>query len=137
MTTKVGHPTKPNRTPRIYGLYMGEFFMSDEKKLRFLKPETVEKLKLCMEMAGSDAVDLMTEAYGQDVFDKAGRGDKVWLYKGAKEALTCMEKLNRVLLDDELSAGDGSDRKVSPEAQAAKLLESVAKKLEERKQRPS
>ena len=44
--------------------------MSDEKKLRFLKPETVEKLKLCMEMAGSDAVDLMTEAYGQDVFDR-------------------------------------------------------------------
>ena len=111
--------------------------MSDVKKLRFLKPETVEKLKLCMEMAGSDAVDLMTEAYGQDVFDKAGRGDKVWLYKGAKEALTCMEKLNRVLLDDELSAGDGSDRKVSPEAQAAKLLEAVASKLEARKQRPS
>ena len=56
--------------------------MSDVKKLRFLKPETVEKLKLCMEMAGSDAVDLMTEAYGQDLFDKKGRGDKVWLYKG-------------------------------------------------------
>ena len=48
-----------------------------------------------------------------------------------------MEKLNRVLLDDELSAGDGSDRKVSPEAQAAKLLEAVASKLEARKQRPS
>lgn len=111
--------------------------MSDAKKLRFLKPETVEKLKLCMEMAGEDAVDLMTEAYGQDIFDKKGRGDKVWLYKGAKEALTCMEKLNRVLLDDEQSAGDGSDRKVSPEAQAAALLESVAKKLQERKQRPS
>ena len=134
---KVGHPIKPNRTPCIYGLYTGGVFMSDVKKLRFLKPETVEKLKLCMEMAGSDAVDLMTEAYGQDVFDKEGRGGKVWLYKGAKEALTCMEKLNRVLLDDELSAGDGSDRKVSPEAQAAALLESVAKKLEERKQRPS
>ena len=137
MTTKVGHPTKPSRTPCIYALYTGDFFMSDEKKLRFLKPETIEKLKLCMEMAGSDAVDLMTEAYGQDVFDKAGRGDKVWLYKGAKEALTCMEKLNRVLLDDEQSTGDGSDRKVSPEAQAAAILESVAKKLEERKQRPS
>lgn len=111
--------------------------MSDEKKLRFLKPETVEKLKLCMEMAGSDAVDLMTEAYGQSIFDKKGRGDKVWLYKGAKEALTCMEKLNRVLLDDEQTAGDKDGRKISPEAQAAKLLESVAKKLEERKQRPS
>ena len=111
--------------------------MSDEKKLRFLKPETVEKLKLCMEKAGSDAVDLMTEAYGQNVFDKQGRWDKVWLYKGAKEALTCMEKLNRVLLDDEQSTVDGIDRKVSPEAQAAKLLEAVASKLEARKQRPS
>lgn len=111
--------------------------MSDEKKLRFLKPETVEKLKLCMEMAGADAVDLMTEAYGQDVFDKKGRGDKVWLYKGAKEALTCMEKLNRVLLDDEQTTGNKDERSISPEAQAAKLLESVAKKLEERKQRPS
>mgnify|MGYP001545414296 CR=1 FL=1 len=36
--------------------------MSDEKKLRFLKPETVEKLKLCMEMASTDAIDLITEA---------------------------------------------------------------------------
>ncbi|MEQ0924089.1 hypothetical protein ABLT40_09850 [Acinetobacter schindleri] len=112
--------------------------MSDVKKLRFLKPETVEKLKLCMEMAGEDAVDLMTEAYGQDIFDKKGRGDKVWLYKGAKEALTCMEKLNRVLIDDEQSAGDGKDRKVSPEAQAAKLLADVTAALNERKkQRPS
>ena len=138
MTTKVGHPTKPNRTPCIYALYTGDFFMSDEKKLRFLKPETVEKLKLCMEMAGSDAVDLMTEAYGQDVFDKKGRGDKVWLYKGAKEALTCMEKLNRVLIDDEQTAGDGTGRKVSPEAQAAKLVADVTAALNERKkQRPS
>jgi hypothetical protein len=48
-----------------------------------------------------------------------------------------MEKLNRVLLDDEQSTGDGSDRKVSPEAQAAKLLEAVASKLEARKHRPS
>lgn len=111
--------------------------MADEKRVRFLKPETVEKLKLCMEMAANDSIDLMTEAYGQDVFDKNGRGDKVWLYKGAKEALTCMEKLNRVLVDDEESAGDGSGRNISPEAQAAAILESVAKKLEARKQRPS
>ena len=100
--------------------------MSDVKKLRFLKPETVEKLKLYGD-GRIDAVDLMTEAYGQDVFDKEGRGDKVWLYKGAKEALTCMEKLNRVLLDDELSAGDGSDRKVSPEGTGIKKLEADQK----------
>src|SRR5690606_8971357 len=131
-------PNKAVSSPLYIWLIYGGFFMSDVKKLRFLKPETVEKLKLCMEMAGTDAVDLMTEAYGQDVFDKTGRGDKVWLYKGAKEALTCMEKLNRVLLDDELSAGDGSDRKVSPEAQAAKLLADVTAALNERKkQRPS
>lgn len=111
--------------------------MSEEKKLRYLKPETIEKLKLCMEMAGSDAVDLMTEAYGQDVFDKKGRGDKVWLYKGAKEALTCMEKLNRVLIDDEQTAGDKDGRKITPEQQAMELLKSVTEKLEARKQRPS
>ena len=58
-------------------------------------------------------------------------------HKGAKEALTCMEKLKRVLLDDEQTA-DVSGRAISPESQAAALLESVAKKLEERKkQRPS
>ena len=111
--------------------------MSEETKVGHLKPETKEKLKLCLEMASTDAVDLITEAYGKDLFDKAGRGDKVWLYKGAKEALTCLEKLKRVLTDDEQTTGNIDDRKVSPEAQAAALLESVAKKLEERKQRPS
>ena len=112
--------------------------MSDEKKkVGHLKPETKEKLILCLEMAGTDTVDLMTEAYGKDIFDKDGRGDKVWLYKGAKEALTCMEKLKRILNDDELSVGDPNDRKISPESQAAAILESVAKKLEERNQRPS
>ena len=115
-------------------IYEG-FFMTD-KKVGHLKPETKEKLKICLELASVDAVDLITEAYGQDLFDKNGRGNKVWLYKGAKEALTVMEKLKRVLLDDELSAGDPSDRKVSPESQAMALLESVSKKLEERKQRP-
>jgi len=111
--------------------------MSAEKKVGKLKPETKEKLEFCLEMASTDAVDLITEAYGQNLFDKQGRGDKVWLYKGAKEALTCMEKLKRVLLDDEQTA-DVSGRAVSPESQAAALLESVAKKLEERKkQRPS
>ena len=110
---------------------------TEKKKVGHLKPETKEKLELSLEMAATDAVDLMTEAYGKDLFDKEGRGDKVWLYKGAKEALTCMEKLKRILDDDELSVGDPNDRKITPEMQAAKLLESVAKKLEERKQRPS
>lgn len=110
--------------------------MSEEKKTGKLKPETKQKLELCLEMTSTDAVDLITEAYGKDLFDKDGRGDKVWLYKGAKEALTVMEKLKRVLLDDELTTGNTDDRKISPEAQAAALLESVAKKLEERK-RPS
>ncbi len=111
--------------------------MSTEKKVGHLKPETKEKLKLCLEMSATDTVDLMTEAYGKDIFDKEGRGDKVWLYKGANQALTCMEKLKRILNDDELSVGDPNDRKITPEMQAAALLESVAKKLEERKQRPS
>ncbi|MDM1247107.1 hypothetical protein HX005_06885 [Acinetobacter sp. R933-2] len=111
--------------------------MSDEKKEGHLKPETKEKLKLCLEMASSDAVDLMTEAYGQDIFSKEGRGDKVWLYKGAKEALTCMEKLKRILHDDEFTKGNTDDRAITPEQQAAALLESVTKKLGERKQRPN
>ncbi|UYF72784.1 hypothetical protein [Acinetobacter ursingii] len=111
--------------------------MSTEKKVGHLKPETKEKLELCLEMAATDTVDLMTEAYGKDLFDKEGRGDKVWLYKGAKEALTCMEKLKRILNDDELAVGDPNDRKITPEMQATKLLEEVAKKLEARKQRPS
>ena len=111
--------------------------MSDEKKTGKLKPETKEKLELCLEMASTDAIDLLTEAYGKDIFDKEGRGDKVWLYKGAKEALTCLEKLKRVLIDDEQTTGSTDCRSISAEAQAAKLLESVAKKLEERKQRPS
>ena len=112
--------------------------MSDEKKTGKLKPETKEKLELCLEMASIDAVDLLTEAYGKDVFDKEGRGDKVWLYKGAKEALTCMEKLKRVLLDDELTSGNTDGRSITPEAQALKMLEAVTQKLDERKkQRPS
>ena len=112
--------------------------MSDEKKkVGHLKPETKEKLILCLEMAGTDTVDLMTEAYGKDIFDKDGRGDKVWLYKGAKEALSCMEKLKRVLNDEELTRGNTDERSITPEQQAMQLLESVAKKLEERKQRPS
>ncbi|WP_228133221.1 hypothetical protein [Acinetobacter sp. Ver3] len=88
-------------------------------------------------MAGSDTVDLMTEAYGQNLFDKKGRGDKVWLYKGAKEALSCMEKIKRLLNDDELTKGNVDERSITPEQQAAQLLEAVAKKLDERKQRPS
>lgn len=111
--------------------------MSDEKKTGKLKPETKEKLELCLEMASIDAVDLLTEAYGKDIFDKEGRGDKVWLYKGAKEALTCLEKLKRVLIDDEQTTGSTDGRSISPEAQAVKMLEAVTKKLEERKQRPS
>ncbi|MGX4758546.1 hypothetical protein [Acinetobacter baumannii] len=111
--------------------------MSKEKKVGHLKPETKEKLELCLEMAASSSVDLITEAYGQDIFDKQGRGDLVWLYKGAKEALTCMEKLKRILNDDELAVGDPNDRKITPEMQAAELLKSVAEKLEARKQRPS
>ena len=110
---------------------------TEKKKVGHLKPETKEKLELSLEMAATDAVNLMTEAYGKDLFDKEGRGDKVWLYKGAKEALTCMEKLKRILNDDELSVGDPNERNITPEMQAAALLESVAKKLEERKQRPS
>ena len=112
--------------------------MANEKsKVGKLKPETKEKLEFCLEMTSNDAIDLVTEAYGQDIFDKQGRGDKVWLYKGAKEALTVAEKLKRILIDDDLTTGNTDDRKTSPEAQAAALLESVAKKLEERKQRPS
>ena len=111
--------------------------MSDEKKTGKLKPETKEKLELCLEMASIDAVDLLTEAYGKDIFDKEGRGDKVWLYKGAKEALTCLEKLKRVLIDDEQTTGNTDGCSISPEAQAVKMLEAVTKKLEERKQRPS
>lgn len=111
--------------------------MSKEKKVGHLKLETKEKLELCLEMAASSSVDLITEAYRQDIFDKQGRGDLVWLYKGAKEALTCMEKLKRILNDDELSVGDPNDRKITPEMQAAELLKSVAEKLEARKQRPS
>lgn len=110
---------------------------TEKKKVGHLKPETKEKLELCLEMSASSSIDLITEAYGQDIFDKKGRGDLVWLYKGAKEALTCLEKIERILNDDELSVGDQNDRKITPEMQAAKLLESVAKKLEERKQRPS
>ena len=111
--------------------------MTIEKKSGHLKPETKEKLKLCLEMAGTDTVDLITEAYGKDLFEKEGRGDKVWLYKGAKEAMSCMEKLKRILNDDELTRGNTDERSITPEQQAMQLLESVAKKLEERKQRPS
>ena len=111
--------------------------MTIEKKSGHLKPETKEKLKLCLEMAGTDTVDLITEAYGKDLFEKEGRGDKVWLYKGAKEALSCMEKLKRILNDDELTRGNTDERSITPEQQAMQLLESVARKLEERKQRPS
>ena len=132
-------PNKPTEEPSYNFLLCEGFYMSDEKKkVGHLKPETKEKLILCLEMAGTDTVDLMTEAYGKDIFDKDGRGDKVWLYKGAKEALTCMEKLKRILNDDELSVGDPNDRKVSPESQAAELLKAVSEKLEARKnQRPS
>ena len=114
----------------------GGFFMTEDTKTGKLKPETRQKLELCLEMASTDAVDLITEAYGQTIFEKEGRGDKVWLYKGAKEALTVIEKLKRVLLDDELTTGNTDDRKITPEEQAAKLLEAVTKKLENRKQRP-
>ena len=112
--------------------------MANEKsKVGKLKPETKEKLEFCLEMTSNDAIDLVTEAYGKDIFDKEGRGDKVWLYKGAKEALTCLEKLKRVLIDDEQTTGSTDGRSISPEAQAVKMLEAVTKKLEERKQRPS
>lgn len=110
---------------------------TEKKKVGHLKPETKEKLELSLEMAASSSIDLITEAYGQDIFNKQGRGDLVWLYKGAKEALTCMEKIKRILNDDELSVGDPNERKITPEMQAAALLESVTKKLDERKQRPS
>lgn len=36
-----------------------------EKKVGKLKPETKEKLELCLEMASTDAVDLITEAYAK------------------------------------------------------------------------
>ncbi len=111
--------------------------MPEEKKQGHLKPETREKLKLCLEMSAEDTVDLMTEAYGQDLFDKKGRGDKVWLYKGAKEALSCMEKIKRVLNDDEMTKGNTSERSITPEEQAMELLKAVTEKLEARKQRPS
>lgn len=110
---------------------------TEKKKVGHLKPETKEKLELCLEMSASSSIDLITEAYRQDIFDKKGRGDLVWLYKGAKEALTCLEKIERILNDDALSVGDPNSRQITPEMQAAKLLEAVAKKLEERKQRPS
>jgi len=116
---------------------MGDFFMPVEKKQGHLKPETREKLKLCLEMSAEDTVDLMTEAYGQDLFDKKGRGDKVWLYKGAKEALSCMEKIKRVLNDDEMTKGNTDERSITPEQQAMELLKAVTEKLEARKQRPS
>lgn len=112
--------------------------MSKEKKVGHLKPETKEKLELCLEMAASSTIDLMTEAYGQDIFDKNGRGDLVWLYKGAKEALTCMEKVKRILNDDELTTGDSNNRTITPEEQAAKILKGVQETLNARnKQRPS
>lgn len=107
-----------------------------EEKTGKIKPETKKNLELCLQMASTDAVDLITEAYGQDLFDKDGRGDKVWLYKGAKEALTVIEKLKRVLLDEQ-TTGNTDNRKVTPEQQATALLEQVSKKLEARKQRPS
>lgn len=109
--------------------------MSD-KKSNHLSEETTSKLKTSLENTVTDAVELITEAYGQDLFSKQGRGDKVWLYKGAKEALSCAEKIKRILRDDELTE-DTSKRGESAEAAAAKLLQSVQEKLEARKQRPS
>lgn len=113
--------------------------MSNEKsKTGKLNPETKEKLEFCLEMASKDVIDLVTEAYGQDIFSNKGRGDKVWLYKGAKEGLTVMEKLKRVLMDDELTTGNTDGRNITPEQQALELLKSVTEKLDERKkQRPS
>lgn len=110
---------------------------NDKSSVGKLSSEIKEKLELCLEMASKDVVDLVTEAYGQDLFSNKGRGDKVWLYKGAKEGLTVMEKLKRILIDDELTTGNTEGRAESAESQAAKLIEGIAKKLEERKQRPS
>lgn len=108
--------------------------MANEKsKVGKLKPETKEKLEFCLEMTSTDAVDLITQAFDQDLFDKQSRGDKVWLYRGANAALTCLEKIKRVLLDDEQTVGDKSERSITPEAQAAKILEEVNKKLGERR----
>ena len=109
--------------------------MFDKKNAGKLKPETKEKLELCLDMASTDAIDLITQAFDQDLFDKQGRGDKVWLYRGANAALTCLEKIKRVLLDDVQTVGDTSERSITPEAQAAKILEEVNKKLGAR--RPS
>ncbi|WOE40663.1 hypothetical protein [Acinetobacter chinensis] len=112
--------------------------MVTEKKAGHLKPETKEKLKLCLEMTSTDAVDMITEAYGQDLFQKEGRGNKVWLYNGAGKALSCMEKIKRILNDDELTKGSIDGRSITPEQQAMELLKSVTEKLDERrKQRPS
>ena len=44
--------------------------MTIEKKVGKLKPETKKNLELCLEMASTDAIDLITEAYGQNIFDK-------------------------------------------------------------------
>ena len=82
---KLDLPDKPKPDPLYIWLICGGFFMSDVKKLRFLKPETVEKLKLCMEMAGSDAVDLMTEAYGQDVLTRQAVAIRCGYTKGQKK----------------------------------------------------
>lgn len=89
--------------------------MTEKIKTGHLKPETKEKLQLSLEMASSDAVDLITEGYGQDLFTKQGRGDKVWLYKGAKEALSCMEKIKRILNDDGLTTDNTDERSITPD----------------------
>jgi hypothetical protein len=47
-----------------------------------------------------------------------------------------MEKLKRILNDDELSVGDPNDRKITPDA-GSQAFRVCRQKLEERKQRPS
>jgi hypothetical protein len=48
-----------------------------------------------------------------------------------------MEKIKRVLNDEEMTRGNTDDRAISPEEQAMELLKAVTDKLEARKQRPS
>ncbi len=68
--------------------------MSDEKKQGHLKAETREKLKLCLEMSAEDTVDLMTEAYGQDIFDKQGVATKFGYTREPKKPCLAWRKLS-------------------------------------------
>lgn len=127
MTTKVGHPTNPNRTP-VYINYMRGLFMRDDQ---------IERIKVMSEDIAEDMLKTAYVALETPLDSKQARGDKGFMYKIVKDQAGVIATIQRILDIKSGKIPPISATQATQEKYEQQLIEKAEKEAEKLKQRLS